>query len=122
MVGDGDWTTPDLVRFLVSVPSVQQPTGSSAFYRIAAFRAEETAERVDGAPMKYMAGELYEPLDVFRDLGLPVIDWYGKEGRWRWRTYSREGIPDTIYPCWVLTLWTSSQVSVLPRFETVPAT
>lgn len=99
MIGDGDWTTPDLVRFLVSVPSVQQPTGSSAFYRIAAFHAEKVLlDDDDGAPKKFMASELYEPLDVFRDLGLPVIDWHGKEGRWRWRSYSKEGIHNTIFP------------------------
>jgi hypothetical protein len=26
--------------------------------------------------------DLYEPVDVFRELGLPVIDW-GADNRWR---------------------------------------
>jgi hypothetical protein len=46
---------------------------------------------------------LYEPLDAFRNLGLPIIDWQGKDGKHRWRSNSEEGTPDASGPSRALT-------------------
>ena len=98
------WAMPDLARLLASVPASQRPLGERAFHRIRVFRAEGSEwENKDGTPNKLMAGELYEPLDIFRDLGLPVIDWQGEEGKYRWRSFSKEGMPNISYPSWLLT-------------------
>ncbi|KAK0195282.1 hypothetical protein F5146DRAFT_1100835 [Armillaria mellea] len=49
----------------------------------AVFPKQETSENVPGAKSKrYAAKDLYEPLDVFRQLGLPVLDW-GAQNKWR---------------------------------------
>ncbi|KAK0455114.1 hypothetical protein EV421DRAFT_1887456 [Armillaria borealis] len=49
----------------------------------AVFPKQETSESVPGAKSKrYAAKDLYEPLDVFRQLGLPVLDW-GAQNKWR---------------------------------------
>ena len=39
--------------------------------------------------VRYRASELYEPTDVLRELGLPVVDW--SEPHAKWRTHSDEG-------------------------------
>ena len=67
----------------------------------AAFPDEETAEQhrqihSDGAGKRVpglTASELYEPLDAFRNLGLRVIDWRGKDGKLNWKPNSEEGTP-----------------------------
>ena len=101
---DEDLTMPDLVRLFASVPLAQRPRGERAFNLIYVFRAERSEwENRDGTSRRFRACELYEPLDVFRDLGLPVIDWRGKEGRCRWRSFSKEGMPNIPYRSWVLT-------------------
>ena len=101
---DEELTMPELVRLFASVPLAQRPIGESAFNRIHVFHAEGPEwESEDGTPRKFMASELYEPLDVLRDLGLPVIDWRGKEGRCSWRSFSKEGMFNIPYRSWVLT-------------------
>ena len=52
----------------------------------------------DGTPKKvirFKVSDLYEPLDTFRSLGLPTIDWQVKEGRHEWSSNSEEGTPET---------------------------
>ena len=52
----------------------------------------------DGTPKKvirFKVSDLYEPLDTFRSLGLPTIDWKVEEGRHKWGSNSREGTLDT---------------------------
>ena len=91
----GGWTIPDLVRYLISVQSSQQTIDIARFWDIPAFSEEATTEQEkneDGTPKKFKASDLYQPLDVFRDLGLPIIDWQGKDGKCKWRPNSKEGI------------------------------
>jgi hypothetical protein len=77
-----DWTTYDLVNYLVSI----QPTLTSQEFerlqRASVFRKESAGrglgQSAAGASRKvqrYKANDLYEPSDVFRELGLPTIDW-----------------------------------------------
>ena len=98
----GNWTVPELVKYLVFFQSTkqQQPINVKRFSRIPAFSKEATAEQEDnedGTPKKFRASNLYQPLDIFRDLGLPIIDWQGKDGKCKWRSNSKEGIPNIVW-------------------------
>jgi len=100
MIKTGDWTTPDLIKYLVSVQSTLQSMEIERLRLTPAFPEEaavEQSKNEDGTPKKvpkFRASDLYEPLDVFRSLGLPIIDWRGKDGKHRWRSSSEEGRHD----------------------------
>ena len=102
MIKTGDWTIPDLIRYLVSVRPTLQSNDIENLRRTPAFSEEATAEQnrnEGGSPKtvpKLKASDLYEPLDVFRNLGLPIIDWRGEDDKHKWRSNSEEGIPDTV--------------------------
>ena len=82
MIKTGDWTVAELVKYLVAVQSTLTPTEIDRLRATAAFTAEEIGDSTDNKKMRYKASDLYEPLDVFRQLGLPVIDW-GQHPKWR---------------------------------------
>jgi hypothetical protein len=92
MVETGDWTAYDLVNYLVSI----QPTlrsqdfeslrQTSAFPKENAGREQLTAE-ASRIVERYKAKDLYEPNDLFRELGLPIIDW----GDSQWDPKSNNG-------------------------------
>ena len=53
----------------------------------------------DGTPkqiLRHRALDLYIPSDIFRSLGLPIIDWQGEDGNHNWRSNSEEGMPDVV--------------------------
>jgi hypothetical protein len=86
MVETGDWTTYDLVNYLVSI----QPTLTSQEFEhlrlISAFPKENAGREqlAAGAGWKvqrYKAEDLYQPIDIFREFGLPTIDW-GADVQW----------------------------------------
>ena len=98
MVKTGDWITPpDLIKYLVSVQSTLQPIEIERLRLTPAFPEEVTAEQNQnqGSTLvkvpRFKASDLYEPLDVFRSFGLPIIDWRGKDGKCKWRASSEEG-------------------------------
>lgn len=99
MIKTGDWTIPDLIKYLVSVQSTLQPIEIERLRLTPAFPEEATIEQPkneDGTLKKvpkFRASDLYEPLDVFKSLGLPIIDWRGKDGKSKWRSNSEEGTP-----------------------------
>jgi len=86
MVETGNRTTYDLVNCLVSI----QPTltsqeferlrQASAFPKENAGR-EQLAAGASWKVQRYKAEDLYEPIDIFRELGLPTIDW-GADVQW----------------------------------------
>lgn len=87
MVKTGDWTTFDLVKYLVSIQATLSPQELERLRHTTAFPKEGATKEqsATGAVRKvqrHKAMELYEPIDVFRELGLPVIDW-GADNRWR---------------------------------------
>jgi len=93
MVKTGDWTPFDLVKYLVSIQATLSPPEFERLQHTAAFPKEGAGKEqsVTGAVRKvqrYKAMDLYEPIDVFRELGLPVIDWGVDKG---WRPSSDEG-------------------------------
>jgi len=110
MIKTGDWTIPDLIKYLVSVQSTLQSIEIERLRLTPAFPEEATVGQDkdgDSAPNKvpkFKASDLYEPIDVFKSLGLPIIDWQGKDGRHKWRSNSEEGTPDIVELSCVLML------------------
>ncbi|KAI8998895.1 hypothetical protein BD414DRAFT_519966 [Trametes punicea] len=85
MIKTGDWTIAELIKYLVTVQSTLTSTELERLKLTAAFPRELRPDEKlpeNGRPPRYRAGGLYEPLDVFRELKLPVIDW-GTRPKWR---------------------------------------
>ncbi|KAI0747853.1 hypothetical protein C8Q80DRAFT_1168786 [Daedaleopsis nitida] len=85
MIKTGDWTIADLIKYLVDVQSTLTPTELERLEMTSAFpRERHDGEKLpeNGKPPRSRASELYEPLDVLRQLQLPVIDW-GTQRKWR---------------------------------------
>jgi hypothetical protein len=87
MIATGDWTTFDLVKYLVSVqstltvPEVRLLSQTPAFPKEGAGKEQSTAG-TSPKVQRYRSKDLYEPIDIFRELGLPIIDW-GINNQWR---------------------------------------
>jgi hypothetical protein len=87
MIKTGDWTTYDLVKYLVSIQSTLTPQEVERLRQTSAFSKEGAGkEQLTTGPSRkvprHKAMDLYEPVDIFRELRLPIIDW-GGDGRWR---------------------------------------
>ncbi|KAF9451267.1 hypothetical protein P691DRAFT_796992 [Macrolepiota fuliginosa MF-IS2] len=84
MIKTNEWTINDLTRYLVSVKSSLKEEELGRLRLTAAFPKErsETEKDDDLKPRRLKADQLYEPLPVFRQLGLPIIDW-GVQTKWR---------------------------------------
>lgn len=86
MIKTGDWTIADLTKYLVAVQSTLTAEEWARLKMTAAFSKEANSRDVPppaGRPAtRYQAKDLYEPLDVFRQLRLPIIDW-GTQTKWR---------------------------------------
>ena len=110
MVWSHDWSTPDKVKYFVSVQSTLHPTEIERFRLTPAFPKEKVArkESSEGGTLNkvswFKASDLYEPLNVFRTLGLPTIDWRARYRECKWNPNSEEGTPDTAWLPHVLTL------------------
>jgi hypothetical protein len=89
MIKTGDWTAADLIKYLVAVRSTLNDEEMQRLRMTAAFSSEDVNARMESNQQKAVrcrAMDLYEPLDIFRQLKLPVIDWGGK-----WSAKSDEG-------------------------------
>ncbi|EPQ50301.1 hypothetical protein GLOTRDRAFT_82416 [Gloeophyllum trabeum ATCC 11539] len=84
MIKTGDWTIADLMKYLVSVQSTLTPEEFARLKNTAAFPRENTPgeDAEKNKTVRYKASTLYEPLDVFRQLKLPILDW-GANVKWR---------------------------------------
>ncbi|KAF7792228.1 hypothetical protein EIP86_003262 [Pleurotus ostreatoroseus] len=85
MIKTGDWSIADLIKYLVAVQSTLSADEIERLCITPAFPKENKEVVANGDTAKitrFKAGDLYEPLDVFRDLGLPVLDW-GTKTKWR---------------------------------------
>ncbi|KAH9946348.1 uncharacterized protein BXZ73DRAFT_86493 [Epithele typhae] len=85
MIKTGDWTIADLIKYLVDVQMTLTATELERLEMTSAFPRElREGEKLpeNGKPFRQKASDLYEPLDVFRELKLPIIDW-GKTQKWR---------------------------------------
>ncbi len=91
MIKTGDWTIAELIKYLVAVQSTLTPVELERLKMTSAIPRElREGEKLpeNGKPPRQRASELYEPLDVFRALKLPVIDWGAHP---KWRSNSEEG-------------------------------
>ncbi|KAJ7072465.1 hypothetical protein C8F01DRAFT_1104075 [Mycena amicta] len=84
MIKTNEWSIFDLTRYLVEVKSSLTATEWSRLKLTAAFSKEEAPGEPNQKRTQYLAKQLYEPLDSFRQLGLPLIDW----GQHKWRATS----------------------------------
>lgn len=99
LLGAGDWSHVQLLRYLVSVKDTLTAAERDRLRKTSWLPREGEAkvEQPAGADgvvpkaktVRYRASELYEPTDVLRELGLPVLDW--SEPHTKWRTHSDEG-------------------------------
>ena len=90
MIKTNELTIADLSKYLVSVKDSLTTEEMLRLKATAAFPMETTeGANPDVKRTRYKAAQLYEPLDVFRSLGLPVIDW-GRQTKWR--SSSDEGV------------------------------
>ena len=102
MVETGNWTIPYLIRYLVSIQHTLQPVEIEQLRDNPVFPEEATTEQNENegcAPKevsRFKASDLYEPLDTFRNLGLPIINWRGKDGGHEWESDSKEGTRDIV--------------------------
>ena len=92
MIKTGDWTIAELIKYLVAVQTTLTPNELDRLKLTAAFpRERQEGEKLpeSGKLPRYKASDLYEPLDVFKELKLPVIDWGTHP---KWRGGSEEGV------------------------------
>ncbi|KNZ80421.1 Sacsin [Termitomyces sp. J132] len=83
MIKTNEWTVADLAKYLVSIQSTLSPEEWARLKMTAAFFKEENMKGDTWQKAtRYQAQELYEPVETFRSLGLPVMDW-GKQTKWR---------------------------------------
>lgn len=87
MIKTGDWTIFDLAKYLVSIQSTLTPQELERLRHTSAFPKEGTDKEPSVSAtgrkvQRYKAMDLYEPVDIFRELGLPIIDW-GVDNRWK---------------------------------------
>ena len=86
MIATGDWTTFDLVKYLVSVRSTLTFLEMTHLRETPVFPKEVAAKEQSAAGtspnvQRYRANDLFEPINIFRVLGLPIIDW-GADNQW----------------------------------------
>ncbi|KAI5995735.1 hypothetical protein EDC04DRAFT_2910213 [Pisolithus marmoratus] len=88
MIKTGDWTIPDLIGYLVSVKDDLSAEEISRLSATSAFTEEGGDIDAGTKRTRRRACELYEPVDIFRQLKLPVLDWGEKP---KWKGTSEEG-------------------------------
>ncbi|KAH9963432.1 hypothetical protein BGW80DRAFT_850444 [Lactifluus volemus] len=91
MIKTENWTNFDLVKYLVSIQPVLSPMEIKRLQKTTAFTLEGSEEgqpTPDQKIQRYKAMDLYEPVEIFRELGLPVMDWGVKN---EWKRSSDEG-------------------------------
>ena len=119
MIKTGDWSTSELVKYLVAVQSTLSTEESRRLKLTAAFPKESKAS--GGAPetqkiSRFMASDLYEPTDTLRNLGLPILDWGSRS---KWRSSSDEGLNTWLSRRYLQLRNTNSEISVQPRAPSV---
>lgn len=90
MINTGDWGVQELLKYLVAVRATLTPLELDRLRQTAAFPQEQNANDKTSMIRRRVPSELYEPIDVLRDLGLPILEWSGQH---KWRAGSDEGKP-----------------------------
>ncbi|TDL20724.1 hypothetical protein BD410DRAFT_841150 [Rickenella mellea] len=86
MTKGGNWTISDVTKYLATVQQSLSSEEVEHLRQMAAFpkasQIPEDKRQVNvNLVARFKASDLYEPLDVFRKLKLPVIDW-GERPKW----------------------------------------
>lgn len=94
MIKTGDWTVPQLVKYLTSVRDTLSQEEMKRLQHTAAFFQEVPAgsDQAIASSLKgkrWRLKDLYEPTEAMRELGLPVLEWTDVT---RWRPGSDEGM------------------------------
>ncbi|KAJ7675084.1 hypothetical protein B0H17DRAFT_1170632 [Mycena rosella] len=84
MIKTNEWSIFELTKYLVDVKSSLTDDEWTKLKMTAAFAKEPVVGEIDQKQTRYFAKQLYEPVDIFRQLGLPVIDW----GQNKWKASS----------------------------------
>lgn len=87
MIKTGDWTIAELIKYLVTVQATLSPAEVDRLRMTAAFPRESVLDS-NQKSVRFKASELYEPIDVLRKLGLPIVSWGDHP---KWRNNSEEG-------------------------------
>ena len=111
MIATGNWTTFDLVKYLVSARSTLTASEIKHLNEIPAFLKEvagkEQSPDVMGSEVQlYKANDLYEPVEIFREFSLPIIDW-GADNDWRPQSNEGTFLAGCSRKSHVLTNWTA---------------
>lgn len=86
LFGSGSWSSYDLVKYLVSVQETLSADEVDKLRKTSWLPKEGQPEPEAGTkPVRFKASELFEPLQNFRGLQLPLLGWQG-----RWASSSRE--------------------------------
>jgi len=84
MAETGNWNITDLIRYLVQVRNALTTEEVTRLESSAVFAKED----LQSDTIRYCAGDLYPPIEIFRQLQLPVIQWDEKS---KWQDDSEEG-------------------------------
>ncbi|GAA6015207.1 hypothetical protein JCM11491_000504 [Sporobolomyces phaffii] len=93
LLGAGDWSHVQLVKYLISVRDTLSANETDRL-RKTTWLPREGEGKVEGPvgpngekgkprTVRYRAGDLYEPTETLRELGLPLIDWTTSQTKWR---------------------------------------
>jgi hypothetical protein len=86
MVKTNEWSAPELCKYFSNVQSSLSQDELDRLRITPIFVREMPSGSNDKSP-RYTASQLHEPLDVFRDMKVPILDW----GTVKWRPTSDEG-------------------------------
>ena len=81
-----EWPATELVKYLASAEGIT-PEEIMRLRDIAAFPKEMSPGEAPTNRTKYIARQLYPPVEEFRMMGLPILDW----GRQKWWHETDEG-------------------------------
>ena len=85
-MASGNWSISKLVSYLVSVKDSLTVAEHQKLGQTRVFLGVSSEHSSDGT-RRYLARELYEPSDISRSLGLPMLDWQDA----KWHSSSKEG-------------------------------
>ncbi|KIJ65764.1 hypothetical protein HYDPIDRAFT_186930 [Hydnomerulius pinastri MD-312] len=80
LLDTGDWSISDFIDYLVR-SSPPLTTQQISILKSSKLFSEESPQNSAGKKPRYCADELFPPVEIFRQLQLPVIDW-GKKSKW----------------------------------------
>jgi hypothetical protein len=92
MIKTNEWTVTDLIKYLVSIRDLNEEE-IQRLRNTPAFPKEMKPDEKYTKRPRFMAHQLYPPVEVFRALDLPILDWGDQI---KWRDKSDEGVPIVI--------------------------